>query len=384
MARAAYEGDLQELQRQFDVSLVALQISRATYLDICVQDQAEIDTVTDSLEREDRSNALQDEKMEFFAAVEKGKLVLGDTILHIAIRLSHDAIVDFLLLTDHIPPRPSTTAPTDRPSSSQSARVKSSVSPAKSTGSGRNSTQIPNFRGQLPRDVVPTNTMRLVLDNVSDVHEVFGVEYRDEPKVHRFVRSLRRIWPLWMFEGQPEAANLVRVVYDVRSSDAAFGNLVKVALSVSERFRTNISIDGVRVALRLLADSNGEIHVARQTLTQEWTGDYKRQVLFAIYHNCFREWQSQPARRNAERDTALVEFFESALEAWLQIVQDLRLMSDITTADAKIAALDTTTLRRYDLLIWKRRMRPPPVVLDDLCMHINALESYLLLAHLKA
>lgn len=353
-----------------------------------MQEQVEVDTITDSLEREEQQNALMDEKMEFFAAVEHGKLVLGDTLLHIAVRLGYEAIIDFLLLTDHLRSRgsPPTTTQSLRTPQTPAGTSQSTlllVSSSASPPAFSNTTQTPNFKGELPKDVVGENLfVKLFLENVSDVHEVFGFEYKDEPKVHRFVGCLRRIWPLWMVDGQQETANLVRVLYDIRSSDRAFGNLVKVSSLAYERFRSVISQDGVQLAIRLMRKHDGDIQEARQTLMKDWTSDQKRQLLFDIFRRWFRHWKW---RKHEERDRAYVEFFDAAMDAWLQLVQDLHLHYQNTSNQAKEPViLDAAVLKRYELQIWKRRVHPAFTYIDDLCTHITTLESYLELAHLKA
>lgn len=340
-----------------------------------MREQADVDTITDSLEREQQQNALTDEKMEFFAAVEQGKLVLGDTLLHIAVRLGFEDVIHFLLLTDH-PRSPGGTPATP-------------ATPPPSTPGLVNTTQTPNFKGELPRDVVGANRfVRLVLENVSDVHDVFGFEYPNEAKVHRIVHALRRVWPLWMFDGQQEVANLVRVLSTTRSSDPAFGNLVKVANAIGDRFRIVVAAEGVQLARRLACKYDGDVHAARQALAKEWTSDQKRQLLFeSVFRRWFRSWRW---RRHEERDKAYVDFFDAAMDAWLQIVQDQHLATDSETASVSTsgsnqdAPVDAAVLKRYELQIWKRRVRPAPSYLDDLCTHISALEGYLELAHLQA
>lgn len=354
----------------------ATQISRATYLDICMLEESQIETMTDSLEKESAMNSLMDEKMDFFAAVERGSIVLGDTLLHVAVRLAHEPVVDFLLLTDH----------PDLDPTKRSTIGASSTVPAPACA---NTTQTPNFKGELPKDVVGSHrVLQLLLENVADVHEVFGFAYKEEPKVHRMVRCLRTIWPLWMFDGQQEMANLVRVVYDVRSSDAAFGKLVKVTASISDRFRTAVSKDGLLIARRLMQQHNGDIHAARQMVAKEWTPDQKRKLLLEIFHRWFGAWQW---KRHDERDHAYVEFFDSAMDAWLQIVDDMHLHHEAQrpqTGDPQKAVTgdtpDMATLKRCELQIWKRRVHPPLSHIDDLCMHIDALEGYLQRANLKA
>lgn len=343
---------------------------------MCMHEQVQIDNITDSLMRETQANALQDEKIEFFSAIEKGRLVLGDTILHIAVRMGHENIVDFLLLTDHVPRPLTSTGRSQRPitgSDSHKITSRDKVN-SKSVGSGLNSAQTPNFKGELPSQIAPNPILQLVMHNVNDVHDIFGAECLEEPKLHRLVHSLRRIWPLWMFEGQQETANLVRVVYDVRSSDTIFGNLVKLALTVSDRFRTVLSRDGIRIAIKLMVESKGQIAVAKQTLLHEWTAQYKRELLFALFIHHFRTWQW---KRDLERDQHYVDFFDTAMEGWLHITQDLHLHQVKTTKELDIILADEATLRRYDLHIWKMRLRPQPSIMDELCTHIDALESYL-------
>uniref|UniRef100_H3GBY8 Uncharacterized protein n=1 Tax=Phytophthora ramorum TaxID=164328 RepID=H3GBY8_PHYRM len=98
MVLAAYHGDVEALRLE----------------------QSQLETLTDSLEREESLNELQNEKMEFFSAVEQGKLALGDTLLHIAVRLGHAEVLDFMLLTDY--QKPLRTAATPGTASSSNRR----------------------------------------------------------------------------------------------------------------------------------------------------------------------------------------------------------------------------------------------------------------------
>ncbi|KAL3671399.1 hypothetical protein V7S43_003325 [Phytophthora oleae] len=386
MVVATYRGNVEALRAVYRPELRGLQLSRATYLDICMQEQTHLETLTDSLEREERLNELQDEKMEFFSAVEQGKLALGDTLLHISVRLGHAEVIDFMLLLDYQKPlktaTPGTAGGTSSiaPTISNTAAVNQVVPPPLPTTT-------PNFKGELPQDVVGDNcSLQLLLATVDDVHEVFGSSYRDEPKVHRLVRSLRRLWPLWMFEGQQEVAALVRVLYDVRTSDPAFGGLVRVAMAVAERFRVAVSRDGIRVALCLLAECSGDIHQARYMLLKEWTVERKSQDLTMIFRRWFPLYKLSGRRKDQEEDEARAVFFDSAMTTWLQIAQDLRLFGGQNkTGGANVEHFelpDAGGLKRYDSQVWQRRIAPPPASIGDLCVHINSLEGYLRLPHL--
>ncbi|ETK92701.1 hypothetical protein F441_04087 [Phytophthora nicotianae CJ01A1] len=381
MVLATYRGGVNALLSAFRPELRGLQISRATYLDIIMQEQTQLETLTDSLEREERLNELQDEKMEFFSAVEQDRLALGDTLLHIAVRLGHSDVLDFILLTDYNNPQKTMVRP-------DTAASTMSIPPTVRNTAATNQVPLPplpintpNFKGDLPRDVTGDNcSLQLLLATVDDVHEVFGSSYREEAKVHRLVRSLRRIWPLWMFEGQ-EVAALVRVLYDVRTSDPAFGGLVRVAMAVAERFRVAVSRDGIHLAMSLLAGCDGDLHQARQKLTKEWNVERKSQALTTIFQQWFPLYKSNGRRSDREEEETHAVFFDTAMITWLQIAQDLRLFGDIGLGS--VEPPDAAALKRYDSQVWQRRISPPPVSIGDLCVHINSLEGYLKLPHLS-
>ncbi|KAG2828319.1 hypothetical protein PC114_g9574 [Phytophthora cactorum] len=308
MVLATYRGDVESLRSAFRSELRGLQISRATYLDIIMQEQTHLETLTDSLEREEQLNELQDEKMEFFSAVEHGRYPR--------------------LYTAH--------------------RLPETI---KDSGQARYCSQ----HGDLPGDVTGNNcSLQLLLATVDDVHEVFGSNYREEAKVHRLVRSLRRIWPLWMFEGQQEVAALVRVLYDVRTSDPAFGGLVRVAMAIAEHFRVAVSRDGIRLAMSLLVECDGDLHQARQVLTKEWSVERKFQELTTILWRWFPLYKSNGRRKDREEEEARAVFFDSAMTTWLQIAQDQRLFGG-KGGNSNVGHIEVpgaAALKRYDPQKW--------------------------------
>jgi hypothetical protein len=275
--------------------------------------------------------------MEFFSALEQKKIVLGDTLLHIGARLGYDEVVEFLL-EQKVP------------------------------------TEIPNFQGILVKGCCATTCLRIVFDDCADVHELFGTDYKEEDKIHRMIRSMRRVWPLWMFEGQQEAGLLVRVLLDIRTSHTAFANLLKLTLSLSDRYRFLVSQEGLRLALELLQQHQGNAHEAKHTFTSQWNTEKKRTWLFQVFLKLFRSWKW---RKNEERDCFYIDFLDSAMEAWINICEELHL-------NKKDLLPDAIVLKKYDLQIWKRRLHPPTAYLEELCVHINGLETYLQLTNLQA
>ncbi|KAG6943592.1 hypothetical protein JG687_00018362 [Phytophthora cactorum] len=358
MVLATYRGDVESLRSAFRSELRGLQISRATYLDIIMQEQTHLETLTDSLEREEQLNELQDEKMEFFSAVEHGRLALGDTLLHIAVRLGHADILDFILLTDYQKPSKTAARPDTAASTVGIPTTDRKTAATNQVAHPPLPTNTPNFKGDLPGDVTGNNcSLQLLLATVDDVHEVFGSNYREEAKVHRLVRSLRRIWPLWMFEGQQEVAALVRVLYDVRTSDPAFGGLVRVAMAIAEHFRVAVSRDGIRLAMSLLVECDGDLHQARQVLTKEWSVERKFQELTTILWRWFPLYKSNGRRKDREEEEARAVFFDSAMTTWLQIAQDQRLFGG-KGGNSNVGHIElpgAAALKRYDPQV-KRRL----------------------------
>ncbi|KAF4127091.1 hypothetical protein GN958_ATG23738 [Phytophthora infestans] len=387
MVLATYRGDVDKLRSVFQSHLRGFQISRATYLDIIMQEQTHLETLTDSLEREEKLNELQDEKMEFFSALEQGRLALGDTLLHIAVRLGHTDILDFILLNDYHNSFKTLVRP-DTAASTLSILASGHYTATTQVAAPPLPTNTPNLKGDLPRDVTGDNcSLQLLLAIVDDVHEVFGSTYREEAKVHRLVRSLRRIWPSWMFEGQQEVAALVRVLYDVRTSDPAFGGLVRVAMAVAERFRVAVSQSGIRLALTLLAECDADLHQARQKLVKGWSMERKSEDLTAIFQRWFPLYKPNGRRKDDEEEEARAVFFDTAMATWLQIAQDLRLFSgengNSNSSVEHIELPDAAALKRYDSQIWQRRVCPSPASIGEICVHITSLEGYLRLPHLS-
>lgn len=406
-----------------------------------------IDAETDSRERERRQLSLEDEKMEFFAAIEQGKLVLGDTLVHIAARLAHVNVLGFLLQADYPVPPPSNAASSVGPRVMTPGvpQTPSKLPPAPLP------LVVPNFRGELPRDVVAeavggtmpdcdnledqdpnaiaaaAANLHLMLAGASDVHTVFGAAYRDEPKVHRMVWSLCRLWPRWMCEGQQEAALLVRVLYDARSSDAAFSGLVRVAMLASERCRVVLALEGIRFAHTLLrgiqvAGANSTNHTssrqrsqtkldddvragAERILTKELSRDDK----LGLMEEWFVRWfsadtpghsqgrRSSTATGRPSTSDGYVAFFDAAAPSWLQLAQTEPTLvaaaemlppsyvrPEVGTSLDSVLANAAVALKRHELQLWKRRVRPPPAEMDDLGTHISALEAFAQLRDLKA
>ncbi|ETK72884.1 hypothetical protein L915_20110 [Phytophthora nicotianae] len=182
-----------------------------------------------------------------------------------------------------------------------------------------------------------------------------------------------------MFEGQQEVAALVRVSYDVLSSDPAFGGLVRVAMAVAERFRVAVSRDGIRLAMSLLAECDGDLHRA-QKLTRGWNVERKSHELTTTFQRWFPLYKPNIQRNDREEEQARVVFFDTAMTTWLQIAQDLRLFGGKDGSSDDLP--DAAALKRYDSQTWQRRICPPPASIGDLCVHINSLEGYLRLPHL--
>ncbi|ETO69934.1 hypothetical protein F444_13549 [Phytophthora nicotianae P1976] len=161
--------------------------------------------------------------------------------------------------------------------------------------------------------------------------------------------------------------------------DPAFGGLVQVAMAVAERFRVAVSRDGIRLAMSLLAECDGDLHRA-QKLTRGWNVERKSQELTTTFQRWFPLYKPNIQRNDREEEQARVVFFDTAMTTWLQIAQDLSLFGGKDGSSDDLP--DAAALKRYDSQTWQRRICPPPASIGDLCVHINSLEGYLRLPHL--
>ncbi|OQS07288.1 hypothetical protein THRCLA_00712, partial [Thraustotheca clavata] len=241
----SFYGNNQKLEKHFDEASADFQVSRASYIDLCNRIEGKINTITDSLKREQAFEKHLNEKMEFYAAIEDGRIVLGDTLFHIAVRAGHVNVVLFLL----------------------------------SKGLREN---IPNFRGQLVFECCRHSSIQVIMDDVVLVHEILGYDYDDESKVHRLVKSLRLLWPLWMYDST-EATSLIQVISDTRTSHPQYAKFLKIACTMTERYRNLITQQGLHLALQLLKENDLKAYDAKRTF-HKWPTPDKLQVVWDV---CF-------------------------------------------------------------------------------------------------
>ncbi|OQS00520.1 hypothetical protein ACHHYP_03432 [Achlya hypogyna] len=348
MVKHTYAGNVSKLEKHFDSASLGFQISRASYIDLSNRIEGAIEAITDSLQREAKRNKYLDEKMEFFAAVEDGRIVLGDTLLHLGVRLGHVDVVLFLL------------------------------------GAGLRE-NIPNFRGQYANQCCRLPSVQVLMNDVVLVHDVLGFDYDDEPKVHRLVNSLRTLWPLWARSPRPfrrsrgmydatEAGPLVQVVSDTRTSHLQYTKFVKIAATMAERYRARMTLCGLPIALELLKAHDTKAYDAKRAF-HKWPTPQKLQVVWDLLGTNFAGWKHL---KSVEKDAAYLGFIEEAMSAWITVADNMRLYLE----DAELPT-DVVALASAEPQIWKARLAPPADTVDDLCAHISGVQKFTGLKHLK-
>ncbi|ETV98188.1 hypothetical protein H310_08916 [Aphanomyces invadans] len=328
MVKYTYYNNLDKLDKATFDPAVGFQISRASYLELCSRIEGRIDRIPDSRVKAAKLDKHVNEKMDFFAAVEQGKVVLGDTLLHVAVRLGHVEIIGYWL----------------------------------DKGLKEN---VPNFRGEFAHQVCTHPSIQLLMDDVVLVHDVLGYDYDDEAKVHRLVRSLRRMWPLWMFDAT-ETALLVKVLGDVRSSHPFLNKYLKIANTLAARYRNRVSHLCLPVAIDLLRENDHKAYDAKGAMLA-WPTDEKLQLMWDVLRATFPQWKRQ---KDVEKDVAYLHFVEDAMAAWIAMADDLRLYHD----DAPPITADV--LQNFDRQIWKSRLGPDPDDVDNLCAHIDGVQQF--------
>ncbi|EQC40103.1 hypothetical protein SDRG_02756 [Saprolegnia diclina VS20] len=335
MVKHTFHGNVAKLETHFYEASMAFQISRAAYIDVSNRIEGRIESIHDSRRHEAKLEKHLDEKQLFFAAVEDGRIVLGDTLLHVAVRLGHVEVVLFLL----------------------------------SMGLREN---VPNFRGQFAHECCKLPSIQVLMDDVVLVHDVLGFDYDDEPRVHRLVDTLRTLWPLWMYDAS-EAGPLVQVVSDTRTSHLQYAKLVKIAATMASRYRTHVTLGGLPIALELLRAHDRQAYDAKRAFHKLPTPE-KLQVVWDILGTYFPRWKHL---KSVEKDAAYLAFIEDAMGAWITIADDLRLYLDDATLPT-----DADVLQALEPQVWKRRLAPPPDAVEDLCAHISGVEKVTGLKHL--
>ncbi|RHY30041.1 hypothetical protein DYB32_004668 [Aphanomyces invadans] len=303
-----------------------------------------------------------------------GKVVLGDTLLHVAVRLGHVEIIGYWLdkgLKENVP----------------NFRGNEICTNMTSTLHG-----VP---GEFAHQVCTHPSIQLLMDDVVLVHDVLGYDYDDEAKVswvsmrsasgscfrpswrdslvqvHRLVRSLRRMWPLW-------------VLGDVRSSHPFLNKYLKIAntlaarcvrrathktvmvVRVHDRYRNRVSHLCLPVAIDLLRENDHKAYDAKRAMLA-WPTDEKLQLMWDVLRATFPQWKRQ---KDVEKDVAYLHFVEDAMAAWIAMADDLRLYHD----DAPPITADV--LQNFDRQIWKSRLGPDPDDVDNLCAHIDGVQQF--------
>ncbi|KAF0757115.1 hypothetical protein AaE_004373 [Aphanomyces astaci] len=369
-----YYNNLDKLQKETFDQAVGFQISRASYLELCNRTEGRIDAIADSRTKAAKLDKHLNEKMDFFAAVEEvdrlmlvvcvGKIVLGDTLLHVAVRLGHVEIIGYWL----------------------------------DNGLKEN---VPNFRGEFAHQVCTHPAIQLLMDDVVLVHDVLGFDYEDEAK---------------MFD-TTETALLVKVVGDVRSSHPFLNKYLKIANTLADRYRSRVIHLCLPVAIDLLRENDTKAYDAKKALLAWPTTDKLHlmwdvrpcvvlQQLFwitpawlTLSHRCskrrFPSGNTKTTWKRTSRTSydpytvhhsafavlnpaTLNRFVEDAMSACIAMADDLRLYH----RDA--APVTSDVLQTFDRQIWKARLAPDADAVDDLCAHIDGVQAFVRATNLKA
>ena len=297
------------------------------------------EAIFDTLKREEAMDKLTDEKMEFNSAVEEGRIVLGDTLLHIAVRLNHKEVTYYLL----------------------DCQLREDVL---------------NFKSQTVSDCVTSAKMQMVMQDVVHVHATLGFDFKETTKVFHLCRSLRRVWPRWMYDLN-EASALLRCISEWRTNHKQYNTIVKLVKFVGTRYEYAVTCCGIRVATKLLKDSDGQIYRAKSEF-ESWTEEAKRNIVYKAFTDNFIDWE-RPG--TVELNHAYLEFVEHSMDTWISIVEEFRLhRSD----EGEVAFPDLEQVKKYEDRLWVKRLHPEPDEIDSICAHINGLENFLHLKGLKA
>lgn len=316
---------------------VYFQISRASFLQLYQYRMGKIEGIVDTLEREDKMDKFTTEKMEFYNAVEEGDIVLGDSLLHLAVRRGHLEIIYFLL--------------------EQLVRE-----------------DIPNFKGQLVIDCCLTTSLEVVIQDVQAAHAVMGFDFDEIKKVFQLLRSLRRIWPVWMFDSD-DSNQLLRAIYSARTNHPRYNALLRIVQEAAERYHVRFSIYCINIAAKILRTCDGQAHKAKKQFST-WEKDQKLDLIFDAFRTIFADWQHRP--NDTDQDAIYLAYVDYTFESWVNIAEEYRLHRD------ESVELDAHALDKYSTQLCAKRLHPRSSEVSSICAHIVGLEKYLKLRDLAA
>ena len=204
---------LKEVRREH----IGVRVSRSALLHTRRREIAMIREIPDTSEMERAEMHVLKRGIQFERAIEEERIVIGDTLLHIAARAGSVECVDHLL------------------HSGFDVCILSS-----------------NGRGAVPSEAAASRATRQRLDDLALVIEVAGAQFSLQNIAWQVVASARRVFSVWHFNSLHECGCIVRALSGLKRSDEQF--LVMTRLVAAEATRAGVAIhrEGLKLGYEML------------------------------------------------------------------------------------------------------------------------------------
>ena len=155
--------------------------------------------------------------IEFERAIEEGRIVIGDTLLHIASRSGSVECVDYLLHHGF------------------DVCILSS-----------------NGKGAVPSEVAASRATRQRLDDLALVIEVAGARFSLQNIAWQVVASARRVFGVWHYNSLHECGCIVRALSGLKRSDEQFLVMTKIVAAEAKRAGVAVHREGLKLGYQYL------------------------------------------------------------------------------------------------------------------------------------
>jgi hypothetical protein len=217
-ADACCRRDAAQVAKELDAAHhVGVRVSRSALMHTKRREITMIRQIPDSLERERAEEHVARRSIEFERAIEDGRIVVGDTLLHIAARAGSPACVEFLLHHG----------------------FDACILDA-------------NGIGKVPSEVAATRLIRQQLDDLALVIEVAGHRFSLQNIAWQAVGSARRVFSVWHFNSLHETGCIVRAITGLRRSDEQFLPVCRIVAAEAKRAGVAVHREGLKLGYLLL------------------------------------------------------------------------------------------------------------------------------------
>ena len=289
------------LMRELKRTHVGVRVSRSALLHTRRREIAMIREIPDTEEMESAEMHVLKRGIEFERAIEKSKIVIGDTLLHIAARSGSVDCVDFLLYNGF-----------------------------------DNCILFANGRGELPSDSAASRATKQRLDDLALVIEVAGPRFSLQNIAWQVVSSARRVFSTWQYNSLHECGCIVRALCGLKRSDEQFLIMTRIVAAEAKRAGVAVHREGLKLGYEYLdATYNDKTKTYDPTLAEETYQNLDTSIIDQHCRVCFDYcfwsdpyWENRYAGGEETPEMFRIELYREfmlvAIRYWIQIAFNVR------------------------------------------------------------